>query len=58
MTYTVSLQRNPNLSIPQIDRNSKNEVQEFFGAKWWTGLHPEACPGFNHKKNICKHCLF
>jgi 5-histidylcysteine sulfoxide synthase len=50
MTYTVSLQRNPNLSIPQIDKSGKNEVLEFFGSNWWTGLDPESCPGFNHEK--------
>ncbi|QDK38419.1 5-histidylcysteine sulfoxide synthase [Bdellovibrio sp. NC01] len=52
MSYTVSLQRNPNLSIPQIDRSSKNEVLESFGSSWWTGVAPEKCVGFNKEKNF------
>jgi len=52
MSYTVSLQRNPNLSIPQIERNSANEVQNRFGRSWWTGLPPQDCPGFNAQGNF------
>lgn len=51
MSYTVSLQRNPNLSAPQVDRTADNEVQAAFGQAWWTGLAPEQCPGFNKKLN-------
>ncbi len=50
MTYTVSTQRNPNLSIPQLDKSLKNEIQEAFGQKWWTGLAPDFCPGFHYEK--------
>lgn len=52
MSYTVSLQRNPNLSIPQLDRSTPNEVQNAFGTKWWTGLSPEECPGFSKEKKF------
>lgn len=50
MSYTVSLQRNPNLSIPQIDRSGANDVQNAFGSQWWTGLPPQHCPGFNDQQ--------
>ena len=56
MSYTVSLQRNPNLSIPQVNRSAKNEVQAAFGKSWWTGLAPEQCPGFNTEKQYLQ-CL-
>lgn len=49
---TVSLTRNPNLSAPKVDRASPNEVQKFFGERWWTGLHPEKCVGFDHKRKF------
>lgn len=52
MSYTVSLQRNPNLSIPQLDRSSANEVQKAFADRWWTGLAPQECPGFNQEKQF------
>lgn len=53
---THSISRNPNLSAPAIDRSSKNEVLDFFTdsqgqQNWWTGLHPEQCPGFNKTTN-------
>jgi len=44
--HVVSLTRNPNLSAPKIDRNGPNEVLAKFKDTWWTGLHPEKCPGF------------
>lgn len=47
MSYTVSLQRNPNLSIPHVNRSMPNEVQASFGSQWWTGIAPQDCPGFN-----------
>lgn len=47
---TVSLTRNPNLSAPNADRTSTNEVQLKFGDRWWTGVHPEKCVGFNREK--------
>jgi 5-histidylcysteine sulfoxide synthase len=50
MSYTVSLQRNPNLSIPQIDKSHVNEVQKAFGKNWWTGLPPEKCAGFHSEQ--------
>lgn len=50
MSYTVSLQRNPNLSIPQADRSGPNEVQNAFAKAWWTGIAPQECPGFNTEK--------
>ena len=47
---TVSLTRNPNLSAPKVDRSSPNEVQQKFGDRWWTGVHPEKCVGFDREK--------
>lgn len=47
---TVSLTRNPNLSAPKSDRSAHNEVQQKFGERWWTGLHPEKCVGFDREK--------
>lgn len=52
MSYTVSLTRNPNLSAPQVDRSSQNEVLEKFGQKWWTGLAPEQCLGFDRAQKV------
>lgn len=52
MSYTVSLQRNPNLSIPQIDRQTPNEVQNSFANNWWTGLSPQECPGFDSQNQF------
>ncbi|MDG0815992.1 5-histidylcysteine sulfoxide synthase [Bdellovibrio svalbardensis] len=52
MSYTVSLQRNPNLSIPQVDRTGANEVQNFFGKNWWTGLPPEECAGYHPEQKF------
>jgi 5-histidylcysteine sulfoxide synthase len=51
MSYTVSLQRNPNLSIPHLDKSHINEVQKYFGEKWWTGIAPEKCVGFHAEQN-------
>ncbi|MCB0348740.1 MAG: 5-histidylcysteine sulfoxide synthase, partial [Bdellovibrionales bacterium] len=31
----------------QLDRSQKNELQAHFGEKWWTGLAPKNCPGFD-----------
>lgn len=50
MSYTVSLQRNPNLSVPQMDRSSPNEVLKSFGKNWWTGLSPEECVGYHQEQ--------
>lgn len=47
---TVSVTRNPNLSAPKVDRSSANEVQQKFGLRWWTGVHPEKCVGFDPEK--------
>jgi 5-histidylcysteine sulfoxide synthase len=52
----VSVTRNPNLSIPQLDQNSKNQILEKYGNAWWTGLPPELCPGFN-KETQSLHAL-
>lgn len=42
--------RNPNLSIPQLNRRSENKVMQKFGSSWWTGIAPEQCVGFNKAK--------
>ncbi len=56
MSYSASVQRNPNLSIPSLDQSLKNEVLPIFGDSWWTGLAPENCAGFD-KNTQSLHAL-
>ncbi len=42
--------RNPNLTVPLTPVNLKNEVQAFFEERWWTGLAPEYCHGYDRQK--------
>lgn len=43
----VSITRNPNLTKRRQERLYPSELQNHFGDKWWTGLPPESCPGFD-----------
>lgn len=45
-------QRNPNLSIPEVNQSSLNQVQKQFGSSWWTGLAPEECLGFSKTTQV------
>ncbi|MFZ3230912.1 MAG: 5-histidylcysteine sulfoxide synthase [Pseudobdellovibrio sp.] len=47
---SVTITRNPNLSVPANLKPTANEVIKKFGDTWWTGLAPEMCPGFNLDK--------
>lgn len=47
---SVTITRNPNLSVPVNLKKTENEIIKKFGDSWWTGLSPEKCPGFNHEK--------
>jgi 5-histidylcysteine sulfoxide synthase len=49
MSVTVS--RNPNLSKSGSNKSFQHEVKKQFGEKWWTGLAPEKCPGFDAERN-------
>lgn len=47
----VTITRNPNITRLQKPALTANEVQKFFGDKWWTGLPPEQCRGFDRERN-------
>ena len=46
----VTITRNPNLSKAPEAIQHTNEIQKEFGEKWWTGLAPKDCPGFDHER--------
>lgn len=48
---SVTITRNPNLSVPSNLPKTENEIIKKFGDSWWTGLPPQKCPGFNTEKN-------
>lgn len=39
--------RNPNLTVSFAQTPIENSVQKRFADKWWTGLAPAKCPGFD-----------
>ncbi len=47
---SVSITRNPNLTKARQEKIYKNELQAQFGDKWWTGLAPQDCPGFDKER--------
>ena len=47
---SVSFTRNPNLTKARQESLFNPEVKSFFGDRWWTGLAPEHCPGFDHQR--------
>ncbi len=47
---SVSITRNPNLTKTRQEKVFQNELQVQFGDKWWTGLAPEQCPGFDQER--------
>lgn len=49
---SMTLTRNPNLTVvrSQAASSKTNEVQKNFGERWWTGLPPEKCPGFDRER--------
>jgi 5-histidylcysteine sulfoxide synthase len=49
----VSITRNPNLTKIRQISYYQSELKNSFGDKWWTGLSPENCPGFDPER----HCL-
>lgn len=51
---SLSVSRNPNLSVPAYETKIPNSVLAEFGEKWWTGVHPEICPGFDQTSNSLK----
>lgn len=54
MSLTIS--RNPNLSVPTQNINFANSVQNQFKNAWWTGLSPDQCPGYDDS-NKCLRAL-
>jgi len=44
------LTRNPNLSPSPLTQTLPHELKSQFGQRWWTGLEPELCPGFDQQK--------
>lgn len=47
----VTITRNPNLSKDHNQSHFDNEIKKEYEAKWWTGLAPEKCPGFDSERN-------
>ena len=47
---SVSITRNPNLTKARQEKIYKSELQAQFGDKWWTGLAPQECPGFDKER--------
>jgi 5-histidylcysteine sulfoxide synthase len=47
----VTITRNPNLSKDLNAPNFDHQMKKEFGSEWWTGLAPEACPGFDQERN-------
>lgn len=54
MSMTVT--RNPNLTKTRQQNHYNHELKKQFGDKWWTGLAPEHCPGFDHERQ-CLNAL-
>ena len=48
---SVTITRNPNLSKSGSQKHFDRTLQNQFGDKWWTGLAPEKCPGFDRERN-------
>lgn len=48
MSMTVT--RNPNLTKTRQQNNYTHDLKKQFGDKWWTGLAPEKCPGFDQER--------
>jgi len=48
MSMTVT--RNPNLTKTRQQNNYNHDLKKQFGDKWWTGLAPEQCPGFDKER--------
>lgn len=46
----ISITRNPNLTKARQECFYQSELQNFFKDKWWTGLAPDKCPGFDKKR--------
>ena len=44
---SLTLTRNPNLSLAPNPEQYANEIKKEFGKSWWTGLPPEECAGFD-----------
>jgi 5-histidylcysteine sulfoxide synthase len=53
---SVTVTRNPNLTKTRQQNNYEHELAKQFGNKWWTGLAPEECPGFD-KDRQCLNAL-
>ncbi len=47
---TVSITRNPNLTKARAEKKYLPELKNHFGERWWTGLAPENCPGFDQNR--------
>ncbi|MBY0413064.1 MAG: 5-histidylcysteine sulfoxide synthase, partial [Bdellovibrionales bacterium] len=47
----VTITRNPNLSKSGKDISFNHELNKEFGDSWWTGLPPQACPGFDQERS-------
>ena len=50
VAMTMTITRNPNLTVPLKLNITANNVQNQFGDLWWTGVPPEKCYGFNFEK--------
>lgn len=47
---SVTISRNPNLTKARQQNHYAHELSEQFKNKWWTGLAPVDCPGFDHER--------
>lgn len=47
---SVTITRNPNLTKSRQVKIYQSEIANSFGDRWWTGLSPENCPGFDHER--------
>lgn len=52
----VTISRNPNLTKARQQKHFNEELREQFGERWWTGLAPSECPGFDQEKQ-CLNAL-
>ena len=47
---SVTITRNPNLSLAPNPVQYDHQLKKVFGDSWWTGLAPEKCAGFDKER--------
>jgi 5-histidylcysteine sulfoxide synthase len=48
---SLSVTRNPNLSLSPNQEKIEHQLKKDFGKNWWTGLSPKECAGYDQERN-------